>query len=185
VRSTGSGRPTCAGHQQIATALRLMVARRPGLALPRSVVNDDYDVQIRLMPSSGNLSTISRLYVSPTRPRPTRTGRGAGQPGAGRRPRASRQRREDRAHGHGLAHRPHDRQRETGCGHDRAGLRQADRIEALKNAVSGMNMRWPTRRSSRQGEEMEKTFTEFCGSPALRHLHVHDPGSQFESLIHR
>src|SRR4029077_1334680 len=52
--------------QQIATALRLMVGGDDQVSrFHDPVVNDDYDVQIRLMPQfRGNLGTISRLYVS-------------------------------------------------------------------------------------------------------------------------
>src|SRR5437879_10840550 len=52
--------------QQIATALRLMVGGDDQVSrFHDPVVNDDYDVQIRLMPEfRGNLGTISRLYVS-------------------------------------------------------------------------------------------------------------------------
>ena len=52
--------------QQIATALRLMVGGDEQVSrFHDPVVNDDYDVQIRLMPQfRGNLSTIQRLYVS-------------------------------------------------------------------------------------------------------------------------
>src|SRR5213594_2753391 len=52
--------------QQIATPLRLMVGGDDQVSrFHDPVVNDDYDVQIRLMPEfRGNLSTISRLYVS-------------------------------------------------------------------------------------------------------------------------
>src|SRR5437867_868481 len=52
--------------QQIATALRLMVGGDDQVSrFHDPTVNDDYDVQIRLMPQfRGNLSTISRLYVS-------------------------------------------------------------------------------------------------------------------------
>src|SRR4029453_7443970 len=52
--------------QQIAPALRLMVGGDDQVSrFHDPVVNDDYDVQIRLMPQfRGNLGTISRLYVS-------------------------------------------------------------------------------------------------------------------------
>src|SRR5262249_32965111 len=52
--------------QQIATALRLMVGGDDQVSrFHDPVVNDDYDVQIRLLPQfRGNLSTIQRLYVS-------------------------------------------------------------------------------------------------------------------------
>src|SRR5213594_4003687 len=52
--------------QQIATALRLMVGGDDQVSrFHDPVVNDDYDVQIRLMPEfRGNLGTIQRLYVS-------------------------------------------------------------------------------------------------------------------------
>src|SRR5262252_45951 len=52
--------------QQIATALRLMVGGDDQVSrFHDPVVNDDYDVQIRLMEKfRGDLSTIQRLYVS-------------------------------------------------------------------------------------------------------------------------
>ena len=51
---------------QIATALRLMVGGDDQVSRFRDpTVNDDYDVQIRLMDAyRGDLKTISRLYVS-------------------------------------------------------------------------------------------------------------------------
>src|SRR5207244_8129367 len=53
--------------QQIATALRLMVGGDDQVSrFHDPVVNDDYDVQIRLMPEfRGNLRTTQRLHVSP------------------------------------------------------------------------------------------------------------------------
>src|SRR5215467_9507524 len=52
--------------QQIATALRLMVGGDDQVSrFHDPTVNDDYDVQIRLMEKfRGDLSTIERLYVS-------------------------------------------------------------------------------------------------------------------------
>src|SRR5439155_1012648 len=52
--------------QQIASALRLMVGGDDQVSrFHDPTVNDDYDVQVRLLPQfRGNLSTISRLYVS-------------------------------------------------------------------------------------------------------------------------
>src|SRR4029453_4541416 len=130
------------------------------------VVNDDYDVQIRLMPQfRGNLSTIPRLYVSPESTA-THAGTGAAAqvnlaPGGGlvrldnvvKIERTATASRIDRT----------DRQRETRI---RAGIApgygQADRIEALKRAVVEMNM--PAAYQTfvtGKAKEMEKTFTEF------------------------
>src|SRR5206468_684363 len=52
--------------QQSASALRLMVGGDDQVSrFHDPTVNDDYDVQVRLLPQfRGNLSTISRLYVS-------------------------------------------------------------------------------------------------------------------------
>jgi hydrophobic/amphiphilic exporter-1 (mainly G- bacteria), HAE1 family len=177
--------------QQIATALRLMVGGDDQVSrFHDPVVNDDYDVQIRLMPQfRGNLGTISRLYVSrDTTSTNAATGAPAQinlAPGGGlvrldnvvkieRKATASRI---DRT----------DRQRETRI---RAGIApgygQADRIEALKRAVAGMNM--PAAYQTfvtGKAREMEKTFTEFLWVFLLSVVFMYMIlASQFESLIH-
>src|SRR5947208_5956106 len=131
--------------QQIATALRLMVGGDDQVSrFHDPVVNDDYDVQIRLKPEfRGNLGTISRLYVSrDTTSTNAATGAPAQvnlAPGGGlvrldnvvKIEPASTASRIDRT----------DRQRETRL---RAGIApgygQADRIGLLKKAVADMSL---------------------------------------------
>jgi HAE1 family hydrophobic/amphiphilic exporter-1 len=177
--------------QQIATALRLMVGGDDQVSrFHDPVVNDDYDVQIRLMPQfRGNLSTISRLYVSrDTTSTNAATGAAAQvnlAPGGGlvrldnvvKIERTATASRIDRT----------DRQRETRVRAMIApGYGQADRIEALKNAVSGMNM--PVAYQTfvtGKAKEMEKTFTEFLWVFLLSVIFMYMIlASQFESLIH-
>ena len=177
--------------QQIASALRLMVGGDDQVSrFHDPVVNDDYDVQIRLMPQfRGNLSTISRLYVSrDTTSTNAATGAPAQvnlAPGGGlvrldnvvKIERASAASRIDRT----------DRQRETRL---RAGIApgygQADRIEALKKLVAGMNL--PSTYQTfvtGKAREMEKTFTEFLWVFLLSFVFMYMIlASQFESLIH-
>ena len=176
---------------QIATALRLMVGGDDQVSRFRDpTVNDDYDVQIRLMDAyRGDLKTISRLYVSrDSASNATATG-AAGQVGmapAGglvrldnlvqieRTPTASRI---DRT----------DRQREIRLRAQIApGFGQADRNELLKQAVAEMNL--PLAYSTAltgKAREMEKTFTEFLWVFLLSFVFMYMIlASQFESLIH-
>jgi len=177
--------------QQIATALRLMVGGDDQVSrFHDPVVNDDYDVQIRLMPEfRGNLSTISRLYVSrDTTSTNAATGAPAQvnlAPGGGlvrldnvvKIERTATASRIDRT----------DRQRETRL---RAGIApgygQADRIEALKKSAAGLNM--PAAYQTfvtGKAREMEKTFTEFLWVFLLSVVFMYMIlASQFESLIH-
>jgi hydrophobic/amphiphilic exporter-1 (mainly G- bacteria), HAE1 family len=177
--------------QQIASALRLMVGGDDQVSrFHDPVVNDDYDVQIRLMPQfRGNLSTISRLYVSrDTTSTNAATGAPAQvnlAPGGGlvrldnvvKIEPASAASRIDRT----------DRQRETRL---RAGIApgygQADRIDALKKLVAGMNL--PSTYQTfvtGKAKEMEKTFTEFLWVFLLSFIFMYMIlASQFESLIH-
>jgi HAE1 family hydrophobic/amphiphilic exporter-1 len=177
--------------QQIASALRLMVGGDDQVSrFHDPIVNDDYDVQIRLMPQfRGNLSTISRLYVSrDTTSTNAATGAPAQvnlAPGGGlvrldnvvKIERASTASRIDRT----------DRQRETRL---RAGIApgygQADRIEALKKLVADMNL--PSSYQAfvtGKAREMEKTFTEFLWVFLLSFVFMYMIlASQFESLIH-
>jgi hydrophobe/amphiphile efflux-1 (HAE1) family protein len=177
--------------QQIATALRLMVGGDDQVSrFHDPVVNDDYDVQIRLMPQfRGNLSTISRLYVSrDTTSTNAATGAPAQvnlAPGGGlvrldnvvKIERTATASRIDRT----------DRQRETRVRAMIApGYGQADRIDALKKAVPGMNM--PVAYQTfvtGKAKEMEKTFTEFLWVFLLSVIFMYMIlASQFESLIH-
>jgi HAE1 family hydrophobic/amphiphilic exporter-1 len=177
--------------QQIATALRLMVGGDDQVSrFHDPVVNDDYDVQIRLMPQfRGDLGTIQRLYVSRDTTGNTAATGAAAQvnlaPGGGlvrldnvvRIEPASTASRIDRT----------DRQRETRL---RAGIApgygQADRIEQLKKAVAGMNL--PSAYQTfvtGKAREMEKTFTEFLWVFLLSVIFMYMIlASQFESMIH-
>jgi HAE1 family hydrophobic/amphiphilic exporter-1 len=177
--------------QQIATALRLMVGGDDQVSrFHDPVVNEDYDVQIRLMPQfRGNLSTISRLYVSRESSSTNAATGAAAQvnlaPGGGlvrldnvvKIEPASTASRIDRT----------DRQRETRL---RAGIApgygQADRIDALKKLVAGMNL--PAAYQTfvtGKAREMEKTFTEFLWVFLLSVVFMYMIlASQFESLIH-
>src|SRR5438093_845479 len=177
--------------QQIATALRLMVGGDDQVSrFHDPVVNDDYDVQIRLMPEfRGNLSTIQRLYVSrdttSTNPATGSPAQVNLAPGGGlvrldnvvKIEPASTASRIDRT----------DRQRETRL---RAGIApgygQADRIGLLKKAVADMSL--PSAYQTfvtGKAKEMEKTFTEFLWVFLLSVIFMYMIlASQFESLIH-
>jgi HAE1 family hydrophobic/amphiphilic exporter-1 len=176
---------------QIATALRLMVGGDDQVSrFHDDTVNDDYDVSIRLIDAHrSDLGVISRLYVSrDSASNNVATGAPAQvglAPGGGlvrldnlvqivRAPSASRI---DRT----------DRQREVRL---RAGIApgfgQADRIDALKRAVTDMNL--PVAYSTfvtGKAKEMEKTFTEFLWVFVLSFAFMYMIlASQFESLIH-
>jgi HAE1 family hydrophobic/amphiphilic exporter-1 len=177
--------------QQIATALRLMVGGDDQVSrFHDPVVNDDYDVQIRLMPQfRGDLGTIQRLYVSRDTTSSNAATGAASQvnlaPGGGlvrldnvvKIAPAETASRIDRT----------DRQRETRL---RAGIApgygQADRIELLKKTVAGMNL--PSTYQTfvtGKAREMEKTFTEFLWVFLLSVIFMYMIlASQFESLIH-
>jgi HAE1 family hydrophobic/amphiphilic exporter-1 len=176
---------------QIATALRLMVGGDDQVSRFHDPgVNDDYDVQIRLMERfRGNPNTISRLYVSrdTTSTNPA-TGAAAQvnlAPGGGL-VRLDNVVKIERAAGASRIDRT-DRQRETRL---RAGIApgfgQADRIEALKKTVAGMNL--PAAYQTfvtGKAREMEKTFTEFLWVFLLSAVFMYMIlASQFESLIH-
>ncbi len=177
--------------QQIATALRLMVGGDDQVSrFHDPVVNDDYDVQIRLLEKfRGDLGTIQRLYVSRDT---TSTNAATGAPAQ-----------VNLAPGGGLVRLDNvvkiepaatasridrtDRQRETRL---RAGIApgygQADRIDLLKKTVADMNL--PSTYQSfvtGKAKEMEKTFTEFLWVFLLSVIFMYMIlASQFESLIH-
>jgi len=177
--------------QQIATALRLMVGGDDQVSRFHDPgVNDDYDVQIRLLARfRGNPDTISRLYVSrDSASNNAATGAPAQvslAPGGGlvrldnvvTIDRAVTASRIDRT----------DRQRETRL---RAGVApgygQADRIQALKRVVADMNL--PAAYQTfvtGKAREMEKTFTEFLWVFLLSVIFMYMIlASQFESLVH-
>src|SRR5499425_1841459 len=177
--------------EQIATALRLMVGGDDQVSrFHDNSVNDDYDVSIRLIDAHRrDLGVISRLYVSrDSASNNVATGAPAQvglAPGGGlvrldnivqiiQTPSASRI---DRT----------DRQREVRL---RAGIApgfgQADRIDALRQAVTGMNL--PVAYSTfvtGKAKEMEKTFTEFLWVFVLSVVFMYMIlASQFESMIH-
>jgi HAE1 family hydrophobic/amphiphilic exporter-1 len=171
--------------EQIATALRLMVGGDDQVSRFRDVtVNDDYDVQIRLIDAyRGDLRTISRLYVSRASVPGAPAAVGLAPGGLVRldnlvriEPTASASR-IDRT----------DRQREIRV---RAGIApgygQADRIEALKRAVAELNLPAAyTTAALGKARELEKTFTEFLWVFLLSFVFMYMIlASQFESLIH-
>src|SRR2546427_749246 len=177
--------------QQSASALRLMVGGDDQVSrFHDPTVNDDYDVQVRLMPQfRGNLSTISRLYVSrestSTNPATGAPAQVNLAPGGGlvrldnvvKIERAAIASRIDRT----------DRQRETRVRAMVApGFGQSERIDALKAAAAAMAM--PSAYQTfvtGKAREMEKTFTEFLWVFLLSVVFMYMIlASQFESLIH-
>src|SRR3989475_191116 len=177
--------------QQSASALRLMVGGDDQVSrFHDPTVNDDYDVQVRLLPQfRGNLSTISRLYVSrestSTNPATGAPAQVNLAPGGGlvrldnvvKIERAAIASRIDRT----------DRQRETRVRAMVApGFGQSERIDALKAAAAAMAM--PSAYQTfvtGKAREMEKTFTEFLWVFLLSVVFMYMIlASQFESLIH-
>jgi HAE1 family hydrophobic/amphiphilic exporter-1 len=177
--------------EQISTALRLMVGGDQEVSRFRDpAINEDYDVQLRLREADrGDLRTISRLYVS-------RAG-SASSEALGAAPQVGM------APGGGLVRLDNlvkivpaqtaprvdrsDRQREVRLRASVApGYGLADRIEALRGAVTAMNLA-PGYSSSISGRasEFEKTFKEFLWVFLLAVIFMYMIlASQFESLIH-
>jgi hydrophobic/amphiphilic exporter-1 (mainly G- bacteria), HAE1 family len=176
---------------QIATALRLMVGGDDQVSRFRDpTVNDDYDVQIRLMDTyRGDLSTISRLFVSRDSASNAVATGAAPQVGlapAGGLVRLDNVVRIERTPTASRIDRT-DRQREVRLRAQIApGYGQADRIEALKQVVAGMNLPVTyTTAVTGKAREMEKTFTEFLWVFLLSFVFMYMIlASQFESLIH-
>jgi multidrug efflux pump subunit AcrB len=176
---------------QIATALRLMVGGDDQVSRFRDpTVNDDYDVQIRLMDAYwGDLSTISRLYVSRDSASNNAATGAAAQVGlapAGGLVRLDNVIRIERATTASRIDRT-DRQREVRLRAQVApGFGQADRIDALKRAVTELNLPLGyTTTVTGKAREMEKTFTEFLWVFLLSFVFMYMIlASQFESLIH-
>jgi len=176
---------------QIATALRLMVGGDDQVSRFRDpTVNDDYDVQIRLMDAyRGDLKTISRLFVSRdsgSNAAATGAGPQVGLAPAGGLVRLDNVVRIERAATASRVDRT-DRQREVRLRAQVApGFGQADRIEALKQVVAEMNL--PPAYTTAVGgkaRELEKTFTEFLWVFLLSFVFMYMIlASQFESLIH-
>ncbi|MGZ8462323.1 MAG: efflux RND transporter permease subunit [Candidatus Deferrimicrobiaceae bacterium] len=158
---------------QIGTAVRLMVGGDEEVSRFRDPsANEDYDVQLRLREEDRtDPETIGRLYVS------AESG-GLVQLGSVARiervPSASRI---DRL----------DRQREVRLRASIApGFALADRLEALRSEVAGMNLpSGYTTRVSGRGRELERTFGEFLWAFALSIVFMYMIlASQFENLVH-
>jgi HAE1 family hydrophobic/amphiphilic exporter-1 len=157
----------------IATSLRLMVGGDEEVSRFRDAsVNEDYDVQLRLTDRDRkDAATISRLYVPSSRGGLVRldnlvTIKEETSPS-----------RIDRL----------DRQRQVSL---RAGVAPgfalADRLEALRGAVSELNLPATyTTAVSGRGRELEKTFGEFIWAFLLSIIFMYMIlASQFESTIH-
>jgi HAE1 family hydrophobic/amphiphilic exporter-1 len=176
--------------EQIATALRLMVGGDQEVSRFRDpVVNEDYDVQLRLSEADRrDPRTISRLYVSRVPGAFTGAGGTAAQAGAA---------------GSGLVRLDNvvkiapartaaridrsDRQRENRLrGVVAPGYGQADRIEALRQATAELNLPATYRTAvSGRAREFEKTFVEFLWVFLLAVIFMYMIlASQFESLVH-
>jgi HAE1 family hydrophobic/amphiphilic exporter-1 len=176
---------------QIATALRLMVGGDEQVSRFRDpTVNDDYDVQIRLMGAyRGDVNTISRLFVSrDSASNNAATGAAAqvGMAPAGGLVRLDNVVRIERAATASRIDRT-DRQREVRLRAQVApGFGQADRIDALKRVVTEMNLPAAyTTSVTGKAREMEKTFKEFLWVFVLSFAFMYMIlASQFESLIH-
>jgi HAE1 family hydrophobic/amphiphilic exporter-1 len=176
---------------QIATALRLMVGGDEQVSRFRDpTVNDDYDVQIRLMDAyRGNLGAIARLYVSRdsgSNAAATGAAPQVGMAPAGGLVRLDNVVRIERVATASRVDRT-DRQREVRLRAQVApGFGQADRIEALKREVAAMNL--PAAYTTAVGgkaRELEKTFVEFLWVFVLSFVFMYMIlASQFESLIH-
>ena len=177
--------------EQIATALRLMVGGDDEVSrFHDPLVDEDYDVTLRLVEEHRrHEDTIARLYV-PRSAVTTATGTGA-QPQIGLAPggglvrldnlvrivRMQTPARIDRS----------DRQRENRLRAQVApGHGQADRIDALREAFTAMNL--PSAYSSAvsgRAKEFEKTFVEFLWVFLLSIIFMYMIlASQFESVIH-
>jgi len=176
--------------EQIATALRLMVGGDDQVSrFHDPLVNEDYDVALRLTEGDRTrVDTISRLYVPRSSTAVAATG-AAPQvglaPGGGlvrldnlvKIVPAQTPARIDRS----------DRQREVRLRASVApGYGQADRIDALRQAFTEMNLP-PTYSSAVSGRarEFEKTFVEFLWVFLLSIIFMYMIlASQFESVIH-
>ncbi len=157
----------------IATALRLMVGGDDQVTRFRDEsVNDDYDVQLRLVDGDRNDPiTIGRLTV------PSSKGGLVRLDSVVRFERATAPSRIDRL----------DRQRQVSL---RAtvgpGFALADRLDALRDAAKELNMPDTyTVSVSGKGRELERTFTEFLFAFALSVAFMYMIlASQFESVVH-
>ena len=164
----------------IATSLRLMVGGEDQASRFRDEsTNEDYDVELRLSEKDRNdASTISRLYV------PSSHGGASGNGGSLIRldnlvniKRDTSPSRIDRL----------DRERQVSIRASVApGYALADRIDAMRQAVSEMNMPVAyTTTVSGKARELEKTFTEFIWAFLLSIIFMYMIlASQFESVVH-
>ncbi len=159
--------------EDIATALRIMVGGDQRVSRYRDpLMNEDYDVQLRLAEGGRNdPTTISRLFVPSANGGLVRLDNLVQiVPGVT----ASRI---DRL----------DRQRQVGLrGSVAPGFALADRLEAIQDTVKKMNLppTYSTKVSGR-GRELEKTFKEFLWAFSLSVVFMYlILASQFESVIH-
>jgi len=159
--------------QDVASALRLLVGGDDEVTRYRDVVvNDDYDVQLRLTEADRReIGTISRLLV------PTRDGRLMRLDNLVTIESSQSPSRVDRL----------DRQRDARLrGFVAPGFGQQDRIDAFRAAAADLNM--PAGYSSSiagKGRELEKTFVEFLWAFSLSVVFMYIIlAAQFESTIH-
>ena len=157
----------------IANSLRLMVGGEDQASRFRDdTTNEDYDVQLRLTEKDRNdPSTLSHLYV------PSSRGQLVRLDNLVRIKRDTSPSRIDRL----------DRERQVSVRASVApGYALADRIEALRGAVTEMNL--PTAYTttvSGRARELERTFTEFIWAFVLSIIFMYMIlASQFESTIH-
>ena len=159
--------------ERIGTAVRLMVGGDEEVSrFTDPSVNEDYKVQLRLREEDrADPETIGRLYVS-------REDGGLVQlSSVARIEQVQSASRIDRL----------DRQREVRLRSSVApGFALADRLEALRAAVAGMNLpAGYTTRVSGRGRELERTFGEFVWAFALSIVFMYMIlASQFENLVH-
>jgi hydrophobic/amphiphilic exporter-1 (mainly G- bacteria), HAE1 family len=157
----------------IASALRLMVGGDQRVSRFRdAMVNDDYDVQLRLINGARNdAASISRLYV------PRQNGDLARLDNLVKITPSQTASRIDRL----------DRQRQVSLRASVApGYALADRLEALRDEVKAMNLPAAyTTSVSGRARELERTFTEFIWAFLLSVIFMYMIlASQFESLVH-
>ncbi|HEU4479324.1 MAG TPA: efflux RND transporter permease subunit, partial [Pyrinomonadaceae bacterium] len=157
----------------IATGLRVMVGGDEEASRFRDpTVNEDYDVQLRLIEDDRNdMATINRLYV------PSSRGGLVRLDNVVEIKRDTSPSRIDRL----------DRERQVSMRASVApGYALADRIEALRGAVNEMNLPAAyTTTVSGRARELERTFTEFIWAFILSIIFMYMIlASQFESTVH-
>jgi hydrophobic/amphiphilic exporter-1 (mainly G- bacteria), HAE1 family len=157
----------------IATSLRLMVGGEEEASRFRDQsINEDYDVQLRLTEADRrDVGTISRLYV------PSSRGGLVRLDNLVKINRDTSPSRIDRL----------DRERQVSVRASVApGYALADRIEALRQTVSEMNLPSAyTTTVSGRARELERTFTEFIWAFILSIIFMYMiRASQFESTVH-